>query len=401
MIRSLSFFLSLLLLGGCSSSPSPVLPPAGLVELQNKLAIKMLWQRQVGSGASDKYLKLSPVIDGKVGYAVDHQGYFVAWDLNSGETLWSKSYAVPASSALTLMGDRLYFGTSKGEVLAIEKNKGKLVWRATVSSEVLSPPVSDGQTVIVRTVDGRLHALNSADGQRRWVHDRNMPVLSLRGTSTPLIVDDIVISGADNGKLTALAMTNGNLLWETPVAVSQGRSEIERLVDVDAQPLVRDGVIYVVTYQGRIAAVRIDSGRSLWVRDVSSYSGMTMDANRVYLSDSEGRVWALDRFNGATLWKQEQLLRRVLSRPSLQERYLLVGDFNGYLHWMARNDGRLVARTRLGRDPYPDMDDEAETDDLIFSKARNILATPLVQDDITVVINRSGLLSAFRVKDNL
>lgn len=225
-----------------------------------------------------------------------------------------------------------------------------------------------------------------------------MPVLSLRGSSTPLIVDDIVISGADNGKLTALALKNGTVLWETTIAVSRGRSEIERLIDIDAQPMVRDGVIYTVTYQGRIAAVRIDSGRILWVREVSSYSGMAMDAHRVYLSDSEGQVWGLDRFSGATLWKQDRLLRRMLSRPNLQGQYLLVGDFNGYLHWMARNDGRLIARTRLGYDPVPDLEEDEVPDDRLFSKTRNILATPIVHDDITVVFNREGLLSAFRVK---
>lgn len=168
MIRLIPLFLSLLVVGGCGSSPSPVLPPSDLVELQNKLTIKLLWQRSVGNGASDKYLKLQPVVKDKIGYAIDHRAHLVAWELDSGKTLWSKSFNVPASSALTLDGDRLYFGTSKGEVFAVHKNKGKLIWRAPVSSEVLSAPVSDGETVVARTVDGRLHALDAANGQKRW-----------------------------------------------------------------------------------------------------------------------------------------------------------------------------------------------------------------------------------------
>ncbi|MDH5180839.1 MAG: outer membrane protein assembly factor BamB [Gammaproteobacteria bacterium] len=399
MMRNSLILFSLLVLGACSSTVSSVAPPVALQRIDAKLVINKLWHRQVGRGASDKYLKLNPVITDKIGYVVDHTGYFIAWDLVSGKKLWSRFFDVPASSAPGMDDDRLYFGTGKGEVFSISPKDGKLLWRSTVSSEVLSPPVSNGKYVVVRTVDGRLHTLDKQTGKVRWVHDRNMPVLSLRGTSTPIIEGDIVISGADNGKLTALVLESGSVLWETAIAVPQGRSEIERLVDIDAQPLVRDGVIYTVTYQGRLAAVKIDTGRILWVRDMSSYNGMEMDAHRIYLTDADGVIWALDRFNGATLWKQDGLLRRVVSRPALQGRYLVVGDFNGYLHWLKRNDGNLVGRTRLGAETLSDMNSGNEDDDREFSKLRNILATPVIQDDITIAVNRAGLLSAFRIKD--
>ncbi|MDH5407757.1 MAG: outer membrane protein assembly factor BamB [Gammaproteobacteria bacterium] len=393
--------LFMMVLAGCSTSPSPILPPEKLTELDNKLSIKLLWQRTVGNGASDNYLKLKPAISGKTGYAIDHQGYLLAWDLHSGKKLWSKKYNTPASSALSLTQDRLYFGTSLGEVITVNRKNGQLIWRAQVSSEVLSAPVIDGNAVVVRTVDGRIHSLSATNGQKLWVYDRSVPVLSLRGTSSPIVVDGLVISGADNGKLTALSLKTGAVLWETTIAVPSGRSEIERLIDIDAQPLIRDGVIYAVAFQGRLAAVRIDSGRILWVRDISSYNGMTMDTNRLYLSDSEGKVWALDRFNGATLWKQERLLRRAISRPVIQGSNILVGDFNGYLHWMSRTDGRLLARTRLGQDPLPDIEEDEEADSMIFSQSRNILATPVVRNDIAIVIDRKGLLSAFRVSESI
>ena len=400
-MRLILLSLLSIVLSACGSSPSPVLPPADLVELENKLPVKLLWQRHVGNGASDNYLKLKPAVSGKIGYAIDHQGYLLAWELVSGKSIWTKKYNTPASSALSLTEDRLYFGTSLGEVFAVKRKDGSLIWRAPVSSEVLSSPVINGNSVIVRTVDGRIHSLNIENGQKLWVHDRSVPVLSLRGTSSPIVVDGLVISGADNGKLTALALKNGTVLWETTIAVPRGRSEIERLIDIDAQPLVRDGVIYTVAFQGRLAAVRIDSGRILWVRDISSYNGMTMDTNKLYLSDSEGQVWALDRFNGATLWKQSRLLRRAISRPVIQGGHILVGDFNGYLHWMSRTDGRLIARTRLDYDPVPDLEEDEEPDSPVFSKSRNILATPVVRNDIAVVINRQGLMSAFRVGETI
>ncbi len=398
MIR---FFFLLFLIGGllaCSSS-SPVLPPVGLVELENQLDIKRLWQRKVGYGASDKFLKFTPLIEDQTGYSLDHEGLVLAWNLADGKLLWQHRFHTSAASALVLDKEHLYFGTSRGEVFALNKLTGEQVWKQQLTSEILSPPVSYDGKVIVRSVDGRIHALKASTGDKAWAHDRSMPVLSLRGTSTPVVANGIVISGADNGKLTALALDNGNVLWETTIAVPRGRNEIERLIDIDARSVVLDDVVYTVAYQGRLAAVKIDSGRTLWVRDISSYAGMVVDSNKIYISDADGLLWALDRFNGATIWKQDNLLRRGLSKPAFQGRYLVVGDFNGYLHWMTRNEGQLMGRTQLGYSIFDEIDAEEEyiEDDRLFSKARNILATPVVRGDIAVAITREGLLSAYRI----
>jgi len=400
-MRFLPLLVLLASLSACSSS-APILPPAELVELENKLDIKRLWQRQVGFGASDKFLIFTPIIDNQTGYSIDHEGLVMAWTLSDGKVLWRQNLHTSAASAITLDKTHLYFGTSKGEVFALDKLNGKQVWKQQLTSEVLSPPVSYAEYLVVRTVDGRIHTLHSATGKQAWAHDRTMPVLSLRGTSNPVVSNNIVISGADNGKLTALALSNGNLLWETTISIPRGRNEIERLVDIDAQPVVKDGVIYTVAYQGRLAAVKLDSGRILWVRDISSYTGMVIDSNKIYISDADGLVWALDRFNGATIWKQDRLLRRNLSRPAFQGRYLVAGDFNGYLHWMGRDDGRLVARTQLGYSLFDEMDSDELTydpDEWVFSKTRNILAQPVVRGDIAVAITRAGLLSAYRVRE--
>ena len=403
MKNLVSFGLVIAVLMACSTSPSPVQPPVALVPLKNKLDVKRVWQRYIGGGAGYKYLRFSPVVDGDLAYAIDHEGKVVAWNITNNKTQWKRELNTVASSAIGLDEENLYFGTSQGEVFALRKESGKKFWQTQVSSEVLSPPVSKNGVIIVRTVDGRLHALSRESGRKLWSHDRTMPVLSLRGTSTPLIVDDIVISGADNGKLAALSLLNGTLLWETAIAIPRGRNEIERLIDIDANLQFRDGIIYTVAYQGRLAAVRIDSGRLLWVRDLSSYTGMSIDSHRIYLSDAEGQVWALDRLNGATLWKQDRLLRRALSKPVIQGQYLLVGDFNSYIHWLSRENGKLLARTRLGFEGIsliPGEDDEEE-DERVFSKPRNILATPIISKDMAIVINREGLVSGYRVKEQL
>lgn len=400
MIRISILLLVIGNLLACSSS-SNILPPVELVDMQNQLQIKRLWQRDIGYGASDKFLKFPPAIEGKTGYSIDHRGLVVSWKLPDGEIIWQKQFHTSAASAISLDKEKLYFGTSRGEVFALQKSNGKQVWKQQLTSEVLSPPVSYAGYIVARTVDGKIHALNAENGNKLWAHDRSMPILSLRGTSTPIITRGIVISGADNGKLTALALENGNVLWETTIAIPRGRNEIERLIDIDAKPVIKDDVVYTVAYQGRLAAVKLESGRILWVRDISSYMGMVIDSNKIYISDADGQLWALDRFNGATIWKQDKLLRRQLSRPAFQGPYLVVGDFNGYLHWMRREDGRLMARTQLGHSVFDEIDPEEEyiEDDRLFSKSRNILATPVVRGDIAIAITRQGLLSAYRVSD--
>ena len=400
MIRYLFLLLVTGNLVACSSS-STLLPPVALVDMDNQLEVKRLWQRKIGFGASDKFLKFSPTIDGQTGYSVDHEGLVVSWNLDDGKVLWQRHFETSTASAVALDKSRLYFGTSKGEVIALQKDNGKQIWKQQLTSEVLSTPVSHNGYLVASTVDGRIHALRASTGDTVWAHDRSMPLLSLRGISEPVISNGIVISGADNGKLTALDLEKGNVLWETIIAIPRGKNEIERLIDIDAQPVVKDGVIYTVAYQGRLAAVSLESGRIIWVRDISSYMGMIIDSNRIYISDSDGQLWALDRSNGATIWKQDQLLRRQLSRPAFQGPYLVVGDFNGYLHWLNRDDGRLLARTQLGYDIFAEADAEEPyiEDNRAFSKSRNILATPVVLGDTTIAITREGLLSAYRVSE--
>ena len=395
-IVSLLFVLFVFFLSGCSSSPSPVLPPVKLTAVQNAFQIKRRWVSDFGEGAGENYLKLSPVLDDDALYTIDYQGLATAYNTRDNSIRWQAHMAVPAATALTLDQDLLLFGSSHGDVIAMRKQDGHVVWHAQVSSEVLAPPTVAKDFVIVRCVNGMLYALNRRNGKQIWSLEQTTPALTLRGTSAPVIAGDIVLSAFDNGRLLAVNLQSGKLLWQTTISIPRGRTDLERMVDIDANPVVVDDTVYVVSYQGRLAAVQLGSGRILWTRDIASYNGMMVDAYRIYLVDSQSMVWALDRFNGATLWKQDALLRRSLTTPRLQNQYVIVADFDGFVHWLRRDNGKLVARLRVNAYDYSDPDLD-ETQDLQFPKTNNILAPPLVHGNSLIAMDRYGHTEAFDI----
>lgn len=383
-------------LGGCSTSPSPVLPPVKLTPVKNAFAIKKAWENDFGNGAGDNYLKLTPVREDNILYTLDDHGRVTAFDFQNQAIKWQKKLGIEASTALTLDKELLLFGSSDGDVIAMRKQDGKVVWHAHVSSEVLAPPQVAKGLVVVRCVNGMLFALKRKDGKQVWSLEQTTPALTLRGTSTPVISGDIIISGFDNGRLLAVNLETGKVLWQTTISIPRGRTDLERMVDIDATPIVKDDVVYAVSYQGRLAAVQLGSGRILWTRDINSYNGMAVDPYRIYLVDDKSRVWALDRQNGATLWKQDALLRRSLTKPVLQDQYVIEADFDGFIHWLRRDNGKLVARVRMNSFDYtnPDLD---ETQDLQFPKTNNILAPPIVNGNSLIAVDRYGHTEAFNI----
>ena len=270
-----------------------------------------------------------------------------------------------------------------------------------MSSEILSSPAISQGIVVAKTIDGRVYGLSFENGNQNWVYDRTVPRLTLRGSSAPLISNDIVISASDSGKLSALTLKDGKLLWETTIAVAKGRNQLERIIDMDVDPVVVDDVVYVAGYQGRVAAVKIGSGQIIWSRDFSSYSGLYVDAFRVYITDSIGQAWALNRYNGSTLWRQDKLLRRKLTAPTAHEDYIVLGDYDGYLHWLSREDGKLIARKQVnGSDVVIEEEVKDKELDLLFSKWNNILVSPKLADGILLSLDRVGHLEAFKIEKN-
>ncbi len=398
-MKFFSIIVVFLVLSACGSSPSSVLPPVELTPLTNKINISRQWAFTAGEGVSDFYLKLKPVFKNNTGYVVDYNGLLQAFTVTSGKVIWEKNLNIPVSGGLTLADQTLFFGTSKGELIAFDINKAEVLWRTQLSSEILSRPTISKNIVVTKTIDGRVYGLNIDNGTKKWVYDRTVPRLTLRGSSSPVISNDVVISASDSGKLSALTLSNGKLLWETTIAVAKGRNQLERVIDMDIDPVIVEDVIYVAGYQGRVAAVKMGSGQLIWSRDFSTYSGLYVDAYRVYISDAMGQLWALNRYNGSTLWRQDKLLRRKLTAPEVQDSYVVVGDYDGYLHWLNREDGQLIARKQVDDRNLNDEEIDKETA-LYFSRWNNILIRPILVNNLLVSMDRLGHMVAFQVEKN-
>ncbi|HHJ13302.1 MAG TPA: outer membrane protein assembly factor BamB [Gammaproteobacteria bacterium] len=342
----------LLLLAGCSlfGDEDNSEPPAELKPFVTQVELRREWSRSTGVGADGQRVRLEAAVLGQRVFTADRRGRVSAWQLEDGRQVWKTDLDIPVSAGPGVDEGLVLVGTSDASVLALDADTGELRWKASVSSEVLAVPRVHEGMVIVQTVDGNISGLDADTGQRRWVHDRTVPALSLRGTSSPLVGDGVVLAGFASGKLVALEVRSGRQLWEAPIAVPRGRSELQRMVDLDADAVVRDGVLYVVSFQGRLAAVSLSRGRLLWSREMSSWAGIAVDLQQVYVSDDEDAVWALDRRSGASLWRNTDLRRRTLTRPVVVGGFVAVGDAQGYLHLLSRIDGSMAGRTRVDRD---------------------------------------------------
>jgi outer membrane protein assembly factor BamB len=355
-VAGLPLLASLSLAGGCTAlgnlfdNPDNTAPPAELVEFEPTVNVRTVWQRRVGSGAGELFLKLRPAIDEDRVFAATRDGRVQAFDARTGETVWDTDTDSPLSGGPGIGDGLVLLGTSEGEVLALGEEDGEIKWRARVSSEVLSSPEARGGIVVTRTIDGKLFGLSTDDGTRLWVYDRTTPVLTLRGTSSPALAEGAAIAGFDNGQVVAIALSNGQPLWETRVAVPRGRTELERMVDIDADPVILDNAVYAVTYQGQVAALELFSGEVIWRRDMSSHAGLGVGPRNVYVTDDSSHVWALDRANSASMWRQSKLEARRVSPPAVFNEFVVVGDLEGYVHWLRKEDGQFAARVRIDSD---------------------------------------------------
>lgn len=385
IVYRLLFLILVIQLAACGSmNPLSLLedapnvePPAELVDLDNKINVRQLWSTSVGSGSAEARVKLVPyVLEGRV-YVANREGQVKALDSTTGRVIWSVDKELEISGGPGAGEGLVMFGTSDGEVVALSQQDGSEVWRSRVSSEVLSVPKAGLGMVAVHSVDGKLYALNVKDGKIAWVYDRSIPVLTLHGSSSPIISGPMVFCGFASGKLIAFDLENGQMVWEATIAVPTGRSELERMVDIDGDPIVQNGIVYAATYQGQLAAVVENSGEVIWRRELSSYAGLGVDFKSLYVSDDEDSVWAIDPRNGSSLWKQDKLHGRRLSAPVALGDYILVGDFEGYLHWISPEDGEMVARTRVGGDP--------------------ISTPPVINGDVAYVLGDGGELAAISI----
>lgn len=384
--RSGALAAVLLLLSGCSTiggwfsvdDDEDPRQPAELEKIEESVKVSRLWSQGIGDGQGDGRYALQPVIAGGTLYVASADGEVQALRRDSGKRLWDRELDTGLSGGVGVYADDLFLGGADGSVLRLSAANGEIIWRVPVSSEVLAPPQSNGRVVVAQTYDGKLHGLDFATGKRLWTHDSNMPVLTIRGTSTPILRDNVVLAGFATGRVLALDVATGAVQWEARVAIAQGRSEIERIVDVDGSMELAGGELYAASYQGNLVAMEASSGRKLWQQAVSSVSGVSSGFGNVYVADEDGTVYAWLRNGQGLRWRQDALAWRGLGRPVPVSSYLAVPDFEGYVHLLSQVDGEFVGRIKVDGD--------------------GVRADMLSDGNVLYVYGNSGKLAAYEIR---
>lgn len=351
MIRSSLLLLAVALapLGGCGvfgGGKDTVEPPAELTDIETTLRVRRVWNAKVGGDSERLRLGLRPTSDGARIYAASHDGKLSAFDVQTGRRQWQVDTDLPLAAGPTFGSGLLVVGTNDGDLLAFNALDGEERWRVPVGSEVLAPPAVGANVIAFRTVDGRLRGVSTSDGSELWTVEQSLPALTLRGNTAPYLAGQVVVCGFDNGRVGAYQIGNGDAIWEIAIASSTGRNELERLVDISAGVQVVGNDVYTAGYQGRAVGIDLRSGSLLWQQDMSSFAGLGADINNVYVTDAVDTVVALDRTGGTSLWRQEALRLRDVTAPTRFREAVVVGDYDGYLHWLSPDDGRFLARVR-------------------------------------------------------
>ncbi|MEB6533084.1 outer membrane protein assembly factor BamB [Pantoea sp. JZ29] len=352
--------ISVTLLSGCSlfSGEEDVVKMAPLPKVENQFTPKTVWSTGVGDGIGDFYSNLHPTWQDGTVYAADRFGIVKALDAADGKEKWkvdlsektgffSKNLSAMLSGGITVSGDRLYIGSERGQVYALNTSDGSIVWQAKAAGEALSRPVVSDGLVLIHTSNGMLQGLDQATGAVKWTVNLDMPALSLRGESAPSVAFGGAIVGGDNGRVSAVIMNQGQLIWQQRISQPSGATEIDRLSDVDTTPIIVNGVVYALAYNGNLSALDLRSGQILWKREIGGVKDLIVDTGRIYLVDQDDRVIALNADGGVAIWRQSELLHRNLTSPVLYNGYIVVGDGEGYLHWLNTTDGRFVAQQKL------------------------------------------------------
>lgn len=369
-----------LTLGGCfifGGSDEAAEPPAELVDFEPTLKVRRVLSVDLGKGSEELRLGLAPVSDGARVYAASRNGRVWAIDPETGRRVWRTDLDLSLSAGPGLGFERLAVASSDGELVTLALADGEVLWRRRIDAEVLAPPAFDATTVVARTVDGRLIALDARSGEPRWELEQNVPSLSLRGTAAPVIAGDLVVSGFDNGRLLAVELDEGDIVWDQMIAPPSGRSDVERLVDIDGAVAAVGRDVYVSSFHGRVASIALESGQPLWARSLSSHLPPGVDWSNVYVVTEEDEVVALSRSTGAEEWRQDALRRRELTKPVPFGSSVVVGDFEGWLHWLDARTGAMQVRVRSGNTP--------------------ISGNPMVQGERLYVQTEAGRLLAYEI----
>ncbi|MGB0133353.1 outer membrane protein assembly factor BamB [Dokdonella sp.] len=372
-------------LGGCNwiksigGKKDNVVPPTPLVEIAPTVSTQKLWSTSVSKGAGKSGAHMNPALDAGRLYVASVSGEIAALDAASGRKLWSTNVKnMEWAGGPAARGDLLVVGALNGQVRGYSTQNGSELWQVQLSSEIICAPTITEGLVAVRSQDGRLFGLDPANGTRLWVYEQAVPVLSLRGNASPVIGNGLVYDGYDSGRVVAVRQSDGAPAWSQVLSTGEGRTEVERLADSDGPIVLDQNQLFATAYSGQIAALDAASGRPGWSRELSSFAGLSVAENAVVVSDAEGNVWGFDRQTGSNLWKQDALLHRWLSPPAIVGNYAIVGDLEGYVHWLNLADGSFAARQKLGKNP--------------------IESAPVVDGDVVYIEDVSGNIVAYRTQ---
>lgn len=362
---------------GIFGDKDEALEPKELVKLQNSLNVKRVWSTKLGGDAEYLLVGLRPATDGNAVFAASQDGRVSSLSPANGKAAWKIDLDTELSAGPGVGEGLVVLASKDGQIIALDAKTGAERWRRNVDGETLAQPLIKGENVIVQSIDNRLQALSVFDGKPRWEIEQTMPALTMRGASSPLLVGPRVVAGFDNGRLLAVNAASGDIEWDSMLSLPTGRSDLDRLSDVDGAIAVVGQDIYAAGYQGRIASLAAESGQVLWSRDISTNVGVAADWNSVYTTRSGGEIIAMGRNNGTEIWRKDDLLRRDPTLPIPFHTAVVVGDFEGYLHFFSSIDGEPVARLRQG------------------SKA--ISSPPLAVGNTLYVQSDDGTLSAYAV----
>lgn len=367
-------------LSGCSIfSADDEIEPAKLQKIQQQVELTTLWSARSASSNNHFWANLQMAVSAESLFTADHSGSIVASDLKNGQPQWSVDLDLPISGGLGYGDQKLVFGTIEGQIYVLNASDGGLLWSADVSSEVLSSPAVNSKIVVAQSIDNRLYAFDAKTGEELWQHDAGAPILSVRGNSSSMILNNMVISAFDNGKLIAFNADNGALLWETRLALPKGRTELERMIDIDGQPILVGDIIYSVSYQGRLGALTRGTGRNLWFQDSSSHHSPAHSRGKIFVTEAKNHVVrAFKAGNGEELWNNNQLEYRQLTGPATLGNSVAVADAEGYIHLLDADTGEFVGRTKVG--------------------GGGVSADLLVVDQTLLVQSNNGLISAFKIQ---
>lgn len=395
--------LLLISLAACSSNEKKEqqdLGPKSLDGIDEEISLSQQWRHQVGIGMGKAYARLQPAISGDEIYVASANGLVEALTLQSGATVWSTNLDTEITAAIAVHGSKGFVATANGDVIALNINDGSEAWRKNIKAEVLSVPVIQGDALALQTVDGKLHVLDVSNGNSRWSYDSNLPNLSLRGTSQPIFHGGSVIAGFASGKVVGLNAKNGMVLWQERIGIPAGRSELERLVDVDGRLLVKDDTLFVAGYQGHVMAIDLRNGKAMWKREASSYHGPLNGLGNIYLVSDDDHILAVDDQSTNDVWVQADLEGRQLSEPVLFANHIAVTDFEGYIHLVKQLDGTIVGRDQLVRPPISWVRTGSygmKHPSRQFDYDDGIRTSLLARGDFLVAISNSGYLSVFKL----